>query len=93
MTDFCSFSNKDISLIFNSNHLIFISLNSLFHQLFVDSKIKFHDHLALNFVFDQPLFIFNLNLGVDLQDQLLLKYKLQFDYFGLFGILWLLDFY
>ena len=44
-------------------------------------------------MFDQPLFIFNLNLGVDLRDQLLLKYKLEFDNFGLFGILWLLVFY
>ena len=44
-------------------------------------------------MFDQLLFIFNLNLGVDLQDQLVLKYKLNFDDFGLFGILWLLDFH
>ena len=47
----------------------------------------------LNLTFDQPPFIFNPNLGVDLRDQLLLKYKLEFDNFGLFGILWLLDFY
>ena len=38
-------------------------------------------------MFDQALFIFNPNLDVDLQDQLLLKYKLKFDNFGLFGIL------
>ena len=44
-------------------------------------------------MFDQPLFIFNPNLGVDLRDQLLLKYKLEFYDFGLFGILWLLAFY
>ena len=44
-------------------------------------------------MFNQPLFIFNPNLGVDMQDQLLLKYKLEFDDFGRFGILWLLDFY
>ena len=29
----------------------------------------------LNLTFDQPLFIFNPNLGIDLRDQLLLKYK------------------
>ena len=44
-------------------------------------------------MFDQTLFIFNPNFGVDLRDQLLLKDKLKFDNFGLFGILWLLDFY
>ena len=30
-------------------------------------------------MFYQPLFIFNPNLGVDLGDQLLLKYKLEFE--------------
>ena len=44
-------------------------------------------------MFDQSLFIFNSNLGVDLRDQLLSKYKLEFDNFGLFGILWFLAFY
>ena len=44
-------------------------------------------------MFDQPLFIFNPNLGIHLRDQLLLKYKLEFDNFDLFGILWLLSFY
>ena len=39
------------------------------------------------------MFIFNPNLGVDLQVQLLLKYKVKFDNFGLFGILWLLAFH
>ena len=48
---------------------------------------------SLNLTFDQLLFIFNPNLGVDLQDQLLLKYKLEFDNFGLFGMLWLLAFF
>ena len=63
-------------MILTSNHLILVSLYSLFHQLSVDSKIlKFHDYLALNLTFYQPLFIFNPNLGVDLWDQLLLKYK------------------
>ena len=38
-------------------------------------------------MFDQLVFIFNLNLGVDLRDQLLLKYKLEFDNFSVFGIL------
>ena len=33
----------------------------------------------LNLTFDQPLLIFNQNLGVDLRDQLLLKYKLKFE--------------
>ena len=47
----------------------------------------------LNLMFDQTLFIFNPNLGVDLQDQLLFKYKLEFDNFGLFGINWFLAFY
>ena len=47
----------------------------------------------LNLTFDQPLFIFNSNLGIDLQDQLLLKYKIEFDNFGLFRIFWLLAFY
>ena len=66
----------------------------MFHQLSVDSKIvKFHDHLALNLTFDQLLLIFNQNLGVDLWDQLFLKYKLEFDNFGVFGILWLLAFH
>ena len=55
--------------------------------------VKFYDHLTPQFIVYQPLFIFNLNLGVDLRDQLLLKCKLEFDDFGLFGILWLLDFY
>ena len=41
----------------------------------------------LNLTFDQLLFIFNPNLGVDLRDQLLLKYKLKFDDFSLFRIL------
>ena len=44
-------------------------------------------------MFDHRLFIFNLNLGVDMQGQLLLKYKVKFDNFGLFGILWSLAFY
>ena len=46
----------------------------------------------LNLTFGQPLFIFNPNLGVDLRDQLLLKYKLEFENFSLFRILWLLAF-
>ena len=33
----------------------------------------------LNLMFDQPLFIFNLNLGIDFRDQFLLKYKLEFE--------------
>ena len=33
------------------------------------------------------MFIFNLNFGVDLREQLLLKYKVKFNNFGLFGIL------
>ena len=41
----------------------------------------------LNLTFDQPLFIFNPNLGIDLRDQLLLKYKLEFENLGLFEIL------
>ena len=44
-------------------------------------------------MFDHLLFIFNPNVGVDLRVQLLLKYKVKFDNFGLFGILWLLAFY
>ena len=40
----------------------------------------------LNLMFDQLLFIFNPNLGVDLRDQLLLKYILEFKIFGPFGI-------
>ena len=71
-----------------------VSVDSLFHHLSVDSKfVKFQDHWPLNLTFDQSLFIFNLNIGVDLRDQLLLKYKSEFDNFGLFGILLLLDFY
>ena len=38
-------------------------------------------------MFDHLLFIFNQNMGIDLQVQLLLKYKVKFDNFGLFGIL------
>ena len=41
----------------------------------------------LNLTFDQSLFIFNPNLGIYLWDQLLLKYKLEFNNFGIFGIL------
>ena len=33
-------------------------------------------------MFNQQLFIFNPNLGVDLPGQLLLKYKVKFDKFG-----------
>ena len=44
-------------------------------------------------MFDHRLFIFNWNFGVDLREQLLLKYKVKFDNFGLFEILGLLDFY
>ena len=47
----------------------------------------------LNLTFDQPLLIFNPNLGVDLRDQLLSKLRLKFEHFDLFGILQLLDFY
>ena len=75
-------------MILNPNHLILVSLDSLFHQLSVNSKIiKLHDHWPLNLTFDHLLFIFNPNLGVDLKDQLLLEYKLKFNNFGLFGIL------
>ena len=60
----------------------------------MDSQIvKFHHYLTFNLTFDHLLFIFYLNLGVDLRDQLLLKYKVKFDNFGLFGILWLLAFH
>ena len=38
-------------------------------------------------MFDHQLIIFNPNLGIDLREQLLLKYKVKFDTFGLFGIL------
>ena len=38
----------------------------------------------LNLTFDQPLFIFNPNLGVELRDQLLFKYKLEFDNYAFF---------
>ena len=44
-------------------------------------------------MFDHRLFIFNPNLGVDLRGKLLLKYKVKFDNFGIFEILWLLAFY
>ena len=76
------------------NGLILVLLDSLFHQLSMDGKIvKFHYHWPLNLMFDHRLFIFNPNLGVGLRNQLLLKYKLKFDNFGLFEILWLLSFY
>ena len=39
-------------------------------------------------MFDQLIFIFNLNLGVDFQAQLLLIYKVKFNNFGLSEILW-----
>ena len=46
--DFCWSSNKNFSLILSPNHLILVSLDSLFHQLSVNSKItKFHHHLTL----------------------------------------------
>ena len=41
----------------------------------------------LNLMFNQQLFIFNPNLGVDLRGQLLLKYLMKFNNFGLFGII------
>ena len=44
-------------------------------------------------MFDCLMFIFNMKLVVDLRGQLLLKYKVKFDNFGLFGILCLLSFY
>ena len=44
-------------------------------------------------MFDHRLFIFNPNLGVDLREKLVLKYKMKFENFGVFGILWLLHFY
>ena len=66
------------------NHFIQVSLDSLFYQLSVGRKF---DVWVLNLTFDQPLFIFNPNLGIELSDQLVLKYKLQFDNLGLFGIL------
>ena len=92
--DFYQFSNKDISLIIILNHLILISLDSLFIIfMWIANLSNFMIICPLNLTFDQLLFIFNLNLGVDLRDQLLLKYKLEFDNFGLFGILWLLNFY
>ena len=37
-------------------------------------------------MFDHVQFIFNPKLGVDLRRQLLSKYKVKFDNFGLFGI-------
>ena len=75
-------------MILSANYFILVSLDFLFHKLSVDSKfVKFHDYWPLNLSFDQPLFIFNPNLGVHLWDQLLLKYKLDFDNFDLFGIL------
>ena len=42
---------------------------------------------------DHLLLIFNLNLGVDLRVQLILKYKVKFDNFDLIGIIWFLTFY
>ena len=41
-----------------------------------------------NLTFDQLLFIFNLNLGVNFRGQLLLIDKVKFDNFSLFGILY-----
>ena len=35
------------------------------------------------------MFIFMMNLGIDFRGQLLLIYKVKFDNFGFFGILWL----
>ena len=41
---------SDISLILTLNHLILVSLNSLFDQLSVNKKfVKFHDHFAPQF--------------------------------------------
>ena len=37
-------------MILTLNHLILVSLDSLFHQLSMDSKfVKFHDHLTPQF--------------------------------------------
>ena len=44
-------------------------------------------------MFDRALFFFNPNLSVDFQGQILSKYKLEFDHFDLFIILWFLAFY
>ena len=44
--DFCWFWNKDLSLILTPNHLILVSLDSLFYQLSVDSIHKNHAYLG-----------------------------------------------
>ena len=81
-------------MILSLNWLILVSLDSLFHQLFVEQNFQISSSFdPLNLTFDQLLFIFKPNVGADLRDQLLLKYKLKFDNFSLFGILWLLAFY
>ena len=82
--NFGDFEKKDISLIIIPNHLIFVSLDSLFHRLSVDSKfIEFRVNWPLNLTSDRALFIFNPNLSVDFQGQLLSKYKSEFNHFGL----------
>ena len=55
--------------------------------------IKFYQGWPLNLLFDQLLFIFNPNLGVDLRGQLLIIYKVKFDNFDFSRILWSLAFY
>ena len=74
---------KDISLIIIPNHLILVSLDSLFHLLFVDVNLSNSKIIwPLNVTFHRALFIFNPNLNVSFRDQLLPKYKSEFHYFG-----------
>ena len=76
------------------NHLIFISLDFLFHQLFVNTNSSNSEFISsLNLMFDRTLFIFNPNLNVDFRGQLLSKCKSEFNHFGLLRILRFFAFY
>ena len=72
---------------YNSESLDSSFIGFLISSAFRDSKFWNSEIIwPLNLMFDQLLFIFHLNLGIDLRDQLLSKYKLKFNDFDLFGI-------
>ena len=80
-------------MILIPNYLVFISLDSSFHQLSMDSNSSNSEFIwPSNLTFDPGLFIFHQKSNVDFLGQLLLIYKSQFDNFGLVRFIWFLDF-
>ena len=92
--DFLLILKHGFSLILSPHHLIFGFIRFLISSAFFGClNHKISSPFDPSLTFDHRLFIFNPNLGVDLKGQLLLKYKVKFDNFSLFGILCLLAFY